>query len=122
MKRQPNGREWIAPDSLLTEKQEKIIRTQIRRNSHLIGLLIQKIDLLANREKCPKDANTVVRFRKQLAIEIEENDNFRKVFWKHLQVKESWRKLPEDLPDPLTFLVERIRSRQKALIAQLCMK
>ncbi len=108
--------------SLLTLCQEKILRTQIRRNSQFIDLLIRKVDLLANQERCPKDANTLVRLKKQLAIEMSENDTFRRVLAKHLEVKERWRTLPDDLPDPMTFLVDRIRTRRKALIAQMCMK
>ena len=111
--------EW---DYLLTEKQEQILKTQVRRNSEFIDLLLKKIDLLANRERCPKDANTLVHLRKQVAIEMEENDNFRKVLWKHLQVKAGWRQIPENLPDPIAFLIDRIKSRQKSLLAEACMK
>lgn len=122
MKKQKKENVIIGPNAILTENQEKIIRTQIRRNSAFIQFLIYKVDLLANRERCPKDANTLVRLQKQLAIEMEENDNFRKVLWKHLKAEEVWREMPNNLPDPVTFLVDRIRTRQQSLIAQLCMK
>ncbi|MBI4387955.1 MAG: hypothetical protein HY582_02805 [Candidatus Omnitrophica bacterium] len=123
MKKRQRKRHIITElDYLLTEKQEQILRTQIRRNSQFIDLLLKKIDLLANRERCPKDANTLVHLRKQVAIEMEENDNFRKVLWKNQQATASWKQMPDSLPDPITFLVARIRSRQKAALAGACMK
>lgn len=107
-------------DCLLTAHQEEIVRTQIKRNSLIINLIIKKIDLLANREKCPKDANTLLRLRKQLEIEMEENDNFRDVLTKHVLAEGVWKQI-EDVADPITFLVKRIQIRQKALLAQACM-
>lgn len=110
------------PNGLLTEWQEKIIRRQIRKNSAAIEVLIYKVDLLKNKEGCPKNANTLVRLRKQLTISMNENDTFRKVLAKHLQIQETWKLMPENPVDPLTFLVNRIRFREKAMIAGLCMK
>ena len=121
MKRKPE-RLWTSPNHRLTEKQEQMLRVQIRRNSIFIDTLIQKIDLLANKEGCPKNANTLLRLRKQLAIEVEENDNFRKSLWKHLRAEAAWKQMPADLPDPLTFLVNCIRTRQNSLVAQACWK
>ena len=112
----------VGPNGYLTPRQEKIIRTQIRKNSFVIDQLVSKVDLLINRERCPKDANTLLNLRKRLSISIEENDNFRKVLWKHLQVLESWKTIPENLPDPITFVLNRIRTRQQTLIAQACWK
>ena len=120
--RRKNKLQLVKIGEFLTEREETILRRQIRRNSRVIDSLVEKIDLLANRERCPKDANTLLRLRKQLSIEVEENDNFRKVLWRHLKAKESWRKLPDDLPDPITFLVDRIKTRRQTLIAQTCLK
>ena len=112
----------MVPNQILTARQEQLIRTQIRRNSSVIDLIIGKIDLLANRERCPRDANTLLYWRRQLVIEIEENDNFRKVLWKHMKAEECWRQLPGNIPDPISFLVNKIRLRQKNLIAEACWK
>ena len=110
------------PHGLLTEWQEKVIRQQIRKNSEAIEILIYKVDLLKNKEGCPKDANTLIYLRKRLSIAMAENDTFRKVLVRHLQILESWKLLPQDPIDPVTFLVNRIKSREKALIVGLCMK
>src|SRR3990167_4150047 len=112
----------VEPDGHLTPRQETIIREQIRKNSKVIDQLVSKIDLLINRERCPKDANTLMVLRKRLAISIDENDTFRNVLWKHMQVIESWKTMPENLPDPISFVVGCIRIRQQSLIAQSCWK
>ena len=106
----------------LTKRQEQILRTQIRKNSVVINSFIKKIDLLANHEKCPKDANTLLDLRKRFNISISENDTFRKVLNKHRQIVDKWRIMPTDVPDPITFLVDRIQTRRKTLLAQACMK
>ncbi len=111
-----------APIGWLDKWEEYIIRDQIRKNSFVIESLIQKIDLLANRERCPKDANTLLKLRKRLTVSIEENDTFRKVLWKHQQMKETWRTMPGSTPDPIAFLIGRIKERRYKLIAQACMK
>jgi len=87
-----------------------------------VDFLIERIDLLINREKCPKDANTLLRFRKRLSIAMAENDNFRKVLWRHQKVRAVWRVMPTEIPDPLTYLLGRIKLRQQAAIASACMK
>ena len=112
----------VDPAKLLTARQEQIIRRQIRRNSQTIDWLIDKIDLVVNKERHPKDSNVLARFRKRLSISIEENDNFRTVLWSHLQAAQEWRRMPEEALDPVTFLVRSIRSRQSARIAEMCMK
>ncbi|PIQ85089.1 MAG: hypothetical protein COV74_10860 [Candidatus Omnitrophica bacterium CG11_big_fil_rev_8_21_14_0_20_45_26] len=106
----------------LSPRQEQLIKTQIRKNSKVIDFLIERIDLLINREKCPKDANTLLMFRKRLNIAMAENDTFRHVLWLHQHHQFKWRTLPKDLPDPVTFLVNRIKTRQQTAIASLCMK
>lgn len=112
---------FVSPSRLLTDDEEAIVRTQIKRNALTIDWIIKRIDLLANQERCPKDANTLLRLRKQLFIEMAENDTFRKVLWFHLQAKKSWKTLPVELPDPISFLVHRIKSRRQSLIAQSCL-
>ena len=124
MKRKASKKKFVAadPDGFLTPHQEKIIRTQIRKNSAVINILLSKIDLLANKERCPKDANTLVSFRKRLSISMEENDNFRKVLWKHLQVAEHWKTMPDNVPDPISFVLNCIKTRKNSLLAQSCWK
>ena len=112
----------IEPNGYLNLRQEKIIRTQIRKNSLVIDQLLSRIDLLANKERCPKDANTLLSLRKRLAISMEENDNFRKVLWKHLQVLDHWKLMPQDVPDPISFVLGCIKSREQSLISQVCWK
>ena len=123
MKRKPSKKLVIVePDGFLTPLQENIIRTQIRKNSLVIDQLLSKIDLLINRERCPKDANTLLSLRKRLLISMEENDTFRKVLWKHVQVINQWRTMPENVPDPISFVLDRIKSREQTLISQACWK
>lgn len=113
----------IAPDpqGMLEPWQEKVVREQIQKNSLVIDVFIEKVDLLANKERCPRDANTLLKLRKRLAISMDENDTFRKVLRTHLEVSARWKKL-EELPDPLTYLVGQIKSRKQAAISQLCWK
>ena len=104
----------------LTDREVELLQKQIRANSLLIDYFIEIIDLLANKERCPKDANTLLRFRKRLEIAMAESDTFRKVLWKHMQVVE--QSVPQDGLDAASFLVDRIRSRKFAQIAQAAMK
>jgi hypothetical protein len=104
----------------LTEREVLLLQKQIHFNSTLIDGYIETIDLLVNKERCPKDANTLLRLRKRLEIAIAESDTFRKVLWKHMQMVE--QAMPQDALDAATFLVDRIRSRKFALIAQDAMK
>jgi hypothetical protein len=104
----------------LTDREVELLQKQIRANSLLIDYFIEIIDLLANKERCPKDANTLLRFRKRLEIAMAESDTFRKVLWKHMQVVE--QSVPQDGLDAASFLVDRIRSRKFAQLAQAAMK
>ena len=104
----------------LTDREVELLQKQIRFNSVLIDYYIETIDLLVNKERCPKDANPLVRLRKRLEIAIAESDTFRKVLWKHVQMVEQAR--PQDVLDATTFLIDRIKSRKFALIAQDAMK
>jgi hypothetical protein len=104
----------------LNDREVALLQKQIRYNSVLIDYYIETVDLLVNKERCPKDANTLLRLRKRLEIAIAESDTFRKVLWKHMQLIEQTR--PYDTLDAASFLVDRIRSRKYALIAQDAMK
>lgn len=104
----------------LTKRQVELLHRQIRINSITMDRYIKTIDLLANKEKCPKDANTLTYLRSCLSIAIAENDTFRKVLWRHAQCVESQFSLDESL-DATSFLVDRIKSRKKALMAQMAM-
>jgi hypothetical protein len=69
----------------LTEEEQRIITTQIRRNSAVIHGLIKKIDLYMNLEKVPEQEVFILEIRAKLALLMQENDTFRKVLWKHFQ-------------------------------------
>ncbi len=69
----------------LTEEEERIIKTQVRRNSSVIQGLIRKIDLFANHEKVPEREKFVLEIRSKLELLMQENDTFRGVLWKHFQ-------------------------------------
>ena len=105
----------------LTQRQVRLLQKQVRHNSIAIDRYIEVIDLLANKERCPKDANTLVRLRNWFSVAIAENDTFRKVLWRHAQQMES-RFSDGDSSEAAAFLVGRIKSRQRALIAQMAWK
>ncbi len=69
----------------LTEEEQRIVTTQIRRNSAVIHGLIKKIDLYMNLEKVPEKEAFILEIRSKLALLMQENDTFRKVLWKHFQ-------------------------------------
>ena len=110
-----------SPFGFLTEREVRVLHAQIRNNSLAIDRYIEVIDLLINKERCPKDANTLAYLRERLAIAIAENDTFRKVLWRHMKVIESQASL-EGVLDAASFLVSQIKSRKSALMAQLAMK
>ena len=109
------------PSGFLTAREVRILQKQIHANSLSIDRYIHIIDLLANKERCPKDANTLIRFRRYLAVAIAENDTFRKVLWRHAQRFEHLNS-QEGLLDAASYLVDRINYRKRALLAQLAMK
>lgn len=106
---------------VLADREVQLIRRQIRGNSLAIDRCIEVIDLLINKERCPKDANTLAYLRKRLEIAIAENDTFRRVLWQHAQLAES-RGSMDGTSDAASFLLNQIRSRRQALIAQMAMK
>lgn len=81
----PVNRELKETLPSLTEEEQRIIRTQIRRNSSIIQGLIRKIDLFANFEKIPEREKFLLEIRSKLELLMQENDTFRKVLWKHFQ-------------------------------------
>ncbi len=103
----------------LNEREVALLKKQIQFNSKCIDRFIKVIDLLVNKEKCPKDANTLLSLRKRLQITLDESDTFRKVLWRHQQ----WisNHFEEDM-DATSYLLSRIRGREQALIAQMAMK
>jgi len=103
----------------LTEQEISLIKRQIRFNSEWIDRYIKVIDLLVNKEKCPKDANTLSSLRNRFKIMIDESDTFRHVLWKHQQWL--YAHCDESL-DASAFLIDKIKSRKQALIAQMAMK
>lgn len=111
-----NKRFQLKNAGALTEWEAGVLRTQIRKNSRVIECLIEKVDLLANKERCPKDANTLQSLRKRLFISLAENDTFRRVLWRHLQLTQTH--IPDPFLDPISFLVGRIKARERAQISE----
>jgi len=74
----------------LTEEEQRIITTQIRRNSAVIHGLIKKIDLYMNLEKIPEQEAFILEIRAKLTLLMQENDTFRKVLWKHFQMEDDF--------------------------------
>ncbi|OGW89970.1 MAG: hypothetical protein A3A73_04170 [Omnitrophica bacterium RIFCSPLOWO2_01_FULL_50_24] len=103
---------------LLTKTEEHMVHTQVRRNSFAIDHMIKAIDLLINKEQCPWDANILLRLRTGLEIAIAENDTFRKVLWRHHQILEQVMPPQSTELDPSSFIIEQIRKRKFAFMAQ----
>ena|SRR3989338_8674775 len=125
MKKNRNGKSSKNSKQLtsdfLTEREVQVLQNQVRANSLAIDHYIEVIDLLINKERCPKDANTLIFLRQRLAIAIAENDTFRKVLWRHMQLVQS--QFPYDgESEAAFFLMGQIKSRERALIAQMAMK
>jgi hypothetical protein len=106
--------------AFLSEADVRLIRKQVRMNSIAVERYVRTIDLLINREQCPQDASPLVRLRKRLEIAIQENDTFRKVLWRHVQT--SMDSEMDAGIDAAWFIVQRIRERKNALMAQAAMK
>lgn len=103
--------------ALLTESEVDLLSKQIRYNSEWIDRYIKVIDLLVNKEKCPKDASTLTRLRHRLQIAMDESDTFRKVLWRHKKSSHS-----DDGIAAMSFLISQIKSRRQALMVQSAMK
>ncbi|MBI1977420.1 MAG: hypothetical protein HYS55_01555 [Candidatus Omnitrophica bacterium] len=105
----------------LEDWEVEVVRKQICSNSSLINHYIHAIDLLVNQERCPKDANTLTRLRTWLSVAMAENDTFRKVLWRHMQLVEATGSVNGEA-DAAAFIIQQIKSRRQALIAQMAMK
>ncbi|MBI4394896.1 MAG: hypothetical protein HY583_01740 [Candidatus Omnitrophica bacterium] len=105
----------------LTEREVKLLRHQIRANSFAIDHYIEVIDLLINKERCPKDANTLAFLRQRLSVSIAENDTFRKVLWHHTQLAQREISYDGD-SEAAAFLLNQIKSRKQAMVAQMARK
>ncbi len=109
----------LASSTVLTDKEIALLSRQIRYNSQAIDRFIRVIDLLVNKEKCPKDANTLLALRVRMSVAINENDTFRKVIWRH---KKALDKTTNESLDAASFLISCIKIRNQALIAQAARK
>ena len=69
----------------LTSEEVRILKRQIRGNTHLVEEYVMRLDLLVNRERYPHGAVFIQKIRRRLELLMEENDTFRKVLWKHYQ-------------------------------------
>jgi len=66
----------------LTDEEARILRAQIKSNSRVIQELVDRLDLLVNKEKYPCDIIFVEKIRRRLFLLMEENDTFRRVLWR----------------------------------------
>lgn len=73
---------------LLTPQEEKIIFSQIRKNTQVIDDYIARLDLIINKEGHEKHEEFVNQIRARLDILMQENDTFRQVYWHHFQLAE----------------------------------
>jgi hypothetical protein len=110
------------PEGFLEDWEVRVVSFQVRKNSELINRFILAIDLLANKEKCPKDTNLLAVLRKKLSIATEENDTFRRVLWRHMQAVESRIVRNESEVGAASFLIGQIRTRYRAMIANISRK
>ena len=121
MKKKRTKKIKSSQNGFLNEQEVQILENQIRNNSAVINHYIHVIDLLVNRERCPKDANTLVRLRTRLSVAISENDTFRKVLWRHSQCAESFFSNEGDLR-AAAFIVNQIKIRKQAIISKMARK
>ncbi len=84
----PVSNELNHETTALTDAEIKIIKTQIRKNSHCIHDYVERLDLLVNKERYPRRAVFIEKIRRRMFLLMEENDTFRKVLWRHFQTEE----------------------------------
>jgi hypothetical protein len=101
----------MARKKLLNPEEEKIIKDQLGKNALLISQIIAKIDLLMNKEGHNRDSNIVHDFRQKLDVLINENDTFRKVYWKHFQT--AFETIVDADYEAVRYLVLTIRERNR---------
>jgi len=97
--------------AILNSEEEKIIREQIQKNTKVIDWIIYKVDLLVNKEGHKNDSKVVIALRKKLSVLMEENDTFRRVFWKHVQQSDVF--LCDGTGEAVRYLILKMTSRQK---------
>ena len=78
----------------LTSEERRILKAQISKNSRVIADYIERLDLLVNKERYPRNAAFIQKIRVRLDLLMEENDTFRGVLWKQYQM-EHWAPLKE---------------------------
>ena len=71
-----------------------------------------------NKEGHKKDSKVVLSLQKKLNILMEENDTFRKVFWKHIQRVDQATWLGGD-PSAVRYLLIKLEGRNKASTANV---
>jgi len=74
-----------ADSEALTHREMEIIRIQIRKNAKVIDAYVERLDLYLNREKVPKSEGFVKRLRGRMFLLMEENDTFRRSFWREMK-------------------------------------
>lgn len=103
---------------LLNKKEEKIIKEQIVKNGTIITGLIKRIELLVNREGHKQDSVVVCDLRKRLVLVMEENDTFRRVYWRHVQCADE--SFVDSEYEAVRYLMIRIKQRGSASHALSC--
>ena len=82
-----------SPD--LTREETRIVKAQIRRNSVLIEIYLQRLDLFVNKERYPHREDFLQKIRRRLDLLMAENDTFRKVLWQHYLSEEIRKRILE---------------------------
>lgn len=96
---------------LLTQQDERILKEQIAKNSFVISVIIAKIDLLMNKEGHKQDSVVVCALQGRLDVLMAENDTFRKVYWKHVQLGD-YGSFDAGI-EAVQYLMHRVRQRSQ---------
>lgn len=67
----------------LTPEEVRILKRQIRSNGAAITELVNRLDLLVNKEKYPHREDFINKIREKLEVLMDENDTFRRVLQSH---------------------------------------
>ena len=76
-------RRIVREDGVLTPEEVRIIFSQIRKNTAVIDDYVARLHLIVNREGHRAREDFVENIRTRLYLLMEENDTFRKVYWRH---------------------------------------
>ena len=79
------SRELKHEEIALSDEEVRILKRQIRMNRRVIQGIVERVELLVNKEGHPQDSEVVTAARKQLQLLMEENDTFRDVLWRHMK-------------------------------------